>query len=252
MSQVFPVRYFNCRFNPKLPSFNNCFQTLKNLNMSHKYLNISVITVWWLHLVFCSTVSKNFQENDIVPDVLDIEPDSFLTVNFDVVIANLGNILTPTQVKSIPKVSWIEANASSYYTLIMVDMDAPSRNDNYEKEWQHWLVVNIPGNEVEMGETLSEFISSAPPPNTGLHRYLFLWFLQPTKGDFSSFPHLKASSAKGREKFSTRKFVRAFKLVIMAGNYYQVNISFSNKKSFFLNTDLYLFRLVLMHMWIKF
>ena len=135
-------------------------------------------------MVASQTVSKNFQENEIVPDVLDKAPESFLTVNFPNVIANLGNILTPTQVKDMPKVSWKEANVTSYYTLLMVDPDAPSRTDRFEKEWHHWLVVNIPGNDVKKGETLTEFISSGPPPNSGLHRYLFLWFLQPAKGDF--------------------------------------------------------------------
>lgn len=191
--------------------------------MSHKFLiSIAFVSVWWLQLVVCQTVSKNFQDNQIVPDVLDKAPEAFLTVNFPNVIANLGNILTPTQVKDMPKVSWKEANLTSFYTLLMVDPDAPSRIDNWEKEWQHWLVVNIPGNAIEKGETVTEFISSGPPPNTGLHRYLFLWFLQPSKGDFRSMPHLKATSAKGREKFSTRKFVQAFGLVVVAGNHYQV------------------------------
>ena len=30
-------------------------------------------------------------------------------------------------------------------------------------EWHHWLVVNIPNNDISSGETLSEYVGSGPP-----------------------------------------------------------------------------------------
>ena len=30
-------------------------------------------------------------------------------------------------------------------------------------EWHHWLVVNIPNNDIGSGETLSEYVGSGPP-----------------------------------------------------------------------------------------
>ena len=30
-------------------------------------------------------------------------------------------------------------------------------------EWHHWVVVNIPDNNVGEGETLSEYVGSGPP-----------------------------------------------------------------------------------------
>ena len=36
----------------------------------------------------------------------------------------------------------------------MTDPDAPTRTNPKMAEWQHWLVVNIPGNKVEEGEVL--------------------------------------------------------------------------------------------------
>lgn len=41
----------------------------------------------------------------------------------------------------------------AFYTLMMVDPDAPSRHNPKNREWLHWLVVNIPGGKVKMGET---------------------------------------------------------------------------------------------------
>ena len=30
-------------------------------------------------------------------------------------------------------------------------------------EWHHWLVVNIPNNDIGSGETISEYVGSGPP-----------------------------------------------------------------------------------------
>lgn len=85
----------------------------------------------------------------------------------------MGNTLTPTQVQNQPNVSW-DADPNALYTLIKTDPDAPSRSAPKFREWHHWLVVNIPGNSVEKGETLSQYIGCGPPDKTGLHRYVYL------------------------------------------------------------------------------
>ena len=53
--------------------------------------------------------------------------------------------------KDEPRVHW-DADPNSFYTLIMTDPDAPSRENPKMREWHHWLVVNIPGNKVAEGE----------------------------------------------------------------------------------------------------
>ena len=65
--------------------------------------------------------------------------------------ANLGNVLTPTQVKTEPSLLWT-ADENAYYTALLTDPDAPSRADPQFRENHHWLVVNIPGNRVGEGE----------------------------------------------------------------------------------------------------
>lgn len=77
-----------------------------------------------------------------------------------------GNVLTPTQVKDVPVVTW-NAAADSLYTLCMTDPDAPSRQNPKFREWHHWLVGNIPGSDVNKGETLSAYVGSGPPEGTG-------------------------------------------------------------------------------------
>jgi len=53
--------------------------------------------------------------------------------------------------KNQPSVKW-EADPNSFYTLLMTDPDAPSRAKPEFREWHHWLVVNIPGNNISEGE----------------------------------------------------------------------------------------------------
>lgn len=104
--------------------------------------------------------------------------------------------------KDVPEVKW-NGVPDSFYTLCMTDPDAPSRQNPKFREWHHWLVGNIPGTDVNSGETLSAYVGSGPPKGTGdthvlfmmsftvffsfnlgLHRYVFLIYKQPGKIDF--------------------------------------------------------------------
>ncbi|KAH0811987.1 hypothetical protein GEV33_010805 [Tenebrio molitor] len=122
----------------------------------------------------------------------------------------LGNKLTPTQVKDPPSVKW-DAEADAFYTLCMTDPDAPSRKNPKFREWHHWLVVNIPGNNLEQGEVLSGYIGSGPPKGTGLHRYVFVVYKQNGKINFSE-KRLPSNSGEGRGKFCIRKFAELHQL----------------------------------------
>jgi phosphatidylethanolamine-binding protein (PEBP) family uncharacterized protein len=55
------------------------------------------------------------------------------------------------KMKNEPFVKW-DADSNSFYTLLMTDPDAPSRQSHQAREWLHWLVVNIPGNNVSQGD----------------------------------------------------------------------------------------------------
>ncbi|KAJ6220732.1 hypothetical protein RDWZM_006544 [Blomia tropicalis] len=133
-----------------------------------------------------------------------------------------GNELTPTQVQNQPtNITWPVESATTLYTLIMTDPDAPSRKNPTRREFLHWLVINIPGNDISRGETITSYIGSGAPKDTGLHRYVFLLYKQSKK---LTTTHPKASnrSAEGRPKFSTRKFAKDHKLGNpVGGNFFQ-------------------------------
>lgn len=196
----------------------------KAIKMS-KSLSIVVIVLLTFYYQ-CEGASEKAQkllrEKEIVPDVLQTLPAiDFLKVSYsDDVSVDLGNILTPTQVKEQPKIEY-EAESSEFYTLLMTDPDAPSRKEPSRREFRHWLTVNIPGNDISNGETIWEYIGSGPPKDTGLHRYVFLLFKQPKgKIDFDG-PYVSDHSSLGRPSTSTRDLIKKFNLELKAANFYE-------------------------------
>lgn len=123
-------------------------------------------------------LSESFKKHEIVPDVIDIAPPESVQVLYPGELSvKEGNELTPTQVKEKPTLKW-SSKDDEFYTLIMTDPDAPSRQEPVSREWHHWLVVNIPGGHIESGQPLTDYVGSGPPENTGLHRYVFLIYKQ--------------------------------------------------------------------------
>ena len=94
---------------------------------------------------------ERFIEFEIVPDVIPTVPNSLLEVTWKDVGANLGSVVTPTQMKDEPILKW-EAEANAFYTVMLVDPDAPSRQNPQYKNVLHWLVVNVPGCDVSACE----------------------------------------------------------------------------------------------------
>lgn len=145
---------------------------------------------------------------DVVPDVLDKLPGSVLQVKYQDHNVGGGNELTPTQVKSPPKVSW-NGEQGQFYTLCMTDPDAPSRSNPKQREWHHWLVVNIPGEAIEKGEVLTQYVGAGPPKGSGLHRYVLVVYKQPNgKQSFSGVKKFTNRTGTGRGKFSIRTFAK--------------------------------------------
>ncbi|KAI4492280.1 hypothetical protein M0802_009861 [Mischocyttarus mexicanus] len=168
-----------------------------------------------------SSMAGELQKHGVVPDVIDKVPSTLLDVSYpNNLVIEVGKVVTPTQVKDQPTVKWA-GDANTFYTLCMTDPDAPSRKDPKFREWHHWLVGNIPGNDVSKGETLSEYVGSGPPEGTSLHRYVFLLYKQPKKLTFDE-KRLTNRSADDRGLFSISKFAKKYNLGDpIAGNMYQ-------------------------------
>ncbi|KAK3933412.1 Phosphatidylethanolamine-binding protein-like protein [Frankliniella fusca] len=184
-------------------------------------LNAAVLVVAALSLNVAAAGEDPFVTAGIVPDVTDASPSGKVEVVWENNVKALyGNELTPTQVKALPTVSW-PADDNALYTLVMTDPDAPSRTNPKEREFLHFLVGNVPGNDISKGDTLAAYVGSGPPKNSGLHRYVWLAYKQPGRINFDFTP-IDASTFAGRPKFSIRKFACKNKLGSpVAGNFFQ-------------------------------
>nr|WRK13950.1 flowering locus T-like protein 5 [Diospyros sp. 'deyangshi'] len=81
-----------------------------------------------------------------------------------------GCELRPSQAAHSPRVDIGGDDLRNFYTLIMVDPDAPSPNDPSLREYLHWMVTDIPGT------TSASF--GDPLPHLGIHRFVFVLFQQ--------------------------------------------------------------------------
>ncbi|CAF3979326.1 unnamed protein product [Rotaria magnacalcarata] len=86
-----------------------------------------------------------------------------------------GNRLYAKDASEKPQVEWKSTNESNeYYTLIFTNLDGHLKEDNAEV--LHWFVGNIPGNQIDKGETLCTYLPPFPPNGSGWHRCVFLLY----------------------------------------------------------------------------
>uniref|UniRef100_T1IIP5 Phosphatidylethanolamine-binding protein n=1 Tax=Strigamia maritima TaxID=126957 RepID=T1IIP5_STRMM len=164
---------------------------------------------------------KTMEEHGVVPDVIDAAPQGILEIKFGNHELKMGNILTPTQVQNKPTHIFYVAESGAFYTLYMTDLDVPSRKEPKCRECNHWLIINIPGNEVSKGDVLSDYIGSGPLQGTGLHRYVYLVYKQQNKIT-SDEPKLENNSLEKRSNFKIKNFAKKYNLgEPIAGNFYQ-------------------------------
>lgn len=86
-----------------------------------------------------------------------------------------GNVIKPAEALEAPVVFY-ESDGNTLWTLTLTSLDG-NLSEN-EKECVHWLVANIPGNAVEKGDTLVEYLQPFPLKGTGYHRYAFVLYKQ--------------------------------------------------------------------------
>ena len=100
----------------------------------------------------------------------------------------------------LPKI-FFDRKPDKLYTIMMVDPDAPSMNDNKYKYWLHLLIVN--NNDIIM-----PYHPPDPPSGSGKHRYYILVFEQCKKID--PLPVISR-----REKFNVNDFINDHDILLV-------------------------------------
>ncbi|XP_004489723.3 protein FLOWERINGUS T [Cicer arietinum] len=148
----------------------------------------------------------------VIGDVLDLFQTSIpIRVTYNGKDVTNGCEFKPSQVVNQPRVSVGGDDLRNFYTLIMVDPDAPSPSNPNLREYLHWLVTDIPattgptfGNEVVTYEN--------PRPFMGIHRIIFVVFQQLGR---------ETVYAPGwRQNFNTREFAELYNLGLPVSSVY--------------------------------
>lgn len=92
-------------------------------------------------------------------------------------------------VQTQPLVQWNGAESSGFYTVLMVDPDAPTPGAPTLSPIMHWVAVNVPGTTLALGfsnstrasdvEELFPYHGPHPPVGSAPHRYGLFVFRQP-------------------------------------------------------------------------
>ncbi|XP_062105150.1 protein VERNALIZATION 3-like [Humulus lupulus] len=125
---------------------------------------------------------------------------------------NNGYEFKPSQILNQPRVDIGGQDLRTFYTLVMVDPDAPSPSDPNLREYLHWLVIDIPGTTgPNFGQEVVCYES--PRPTVGIHRYVFVLFRQMGR---------QTVYAPGwRQNFNTKDFAELYNLGLpVAALYY--------------------------------
>ncbi|EQB77722.1 hypothetical protein CB1_000429006 [Camelus ferus] len=126
------------------------------------------------------------------------------------------------KVKNRPtSIAWDGLDPDKLYTLVLTDLDAPSRKDPKYREWHHFLVVSMKGNDISSGTVFSDYVGSGPPKGTGLHRYVWLVYEQNRPLECDE-PILSNRSGDHHGKFKVASFRKKYELgAPVAGTCYQ-------------------------------
>nr|XP_018911617.1 PREDICTED: protein D3-like isoform X1 [Bemisia tabaci] len=160
-------------------------------------------------------IKHALNESGIVPDVIDVFPKNALQIEYYNKGYNkevaFGNYLSRWNTFEEPVNVSYPTEPNAYYALIMTDPDCPSREKPTHREWQHWILVNIPGANWTQGFRLTEYIGILREYEFAVHRYVFLLYKQPGKLKFTERILDIRPVEEWRCKFSTRNFAKKYK-----------------------------------------
>ncbi|OIW03334.1 hypothetical protein TanjilG_15264 [Lupinus angustifolius] len=122
-----------------------------------------------------------------------------------------GYELRPSHVVNRPRVSVGGDDLRTFYTLVMVDADAPSPSNPFLREYLHWMVTDIPATTSAVFGRDVMFYES-PQPSEGIHRLVFVLFKQ--LGRDTVF------APEWRQNFNSRSFAEINNLIPAAAVYF--------------------------------
>ncbi|PVU94699.1 hypothetical protein BB561_002330 [Smittium simulii] len=158
------------------------------------------------------------RSGEIIPNILPVfDPSTDFEVTYVNRPMNFGTEYFPfkNETDNLPTFKY-EADSDDFYTIALIDPDAPSRANPFRSQVRHWLSVNIPGNNVAAGNsTGTPYLAPRPFPGCGRKRFVYVLAKQE-----SNMPNLSVSAA--RPNFNIANFAEDNNMEIIGANYFEV------------------------------
>ncbi|CAF1463979.1 unnamed protein product [Rotaria sordida] len=116
-----------------------------------------------------------------------------------------------------------------FFTLLMVDPDAPQRGNEIAGPWLHWIKASFKENYVNSGTTLADYQGPTPPDGTGPHQYIFLLYKSATDEIVFDSGTIGVNDSKKRKQFQLQKFEKNNNLKLIAATSFIVKAKEINK-----------------------
>ncbi|MEV0028475.1 YbhB/YbcL family Raf kinase inhibitor-like protein [Nocardia sp. NPDC050793] len=150
------------------------------------------------------------QRERFVPDRIDAFAGAEAMVKYGDVRVSPGVKLSVEQTASAPELEW-PLRENGTHTVLMFDVDAPSRATSHGLCWLHWAVGNIPGLDIARGAEIVSYAGPTPPKGSGPHRYVLAVYRQSRE---SNLPQLD------RPRFDPLRFAHLLALEPIAANFF--------------------------------
>ncbi|XP_017051170.1 protein D2 [Drosophila ficusphila] len=157
------------------------------------------------------------KKHHVIPRLLACKPTAVIDVQYPCdIMVHPGRVIVVNEVLKQPIVRF-KADPDRFYTLMMVDLDVPP-----DGEWLIWLVGNIAGCDLALGQTLAAYDLQRGMVGVNIHRIVFLAYQQYLELDFDEVL-IPQREEKGREQFNCNRFARKYALGNpIAANFFQV------------------------------
>lgn len=165
---------------------------------------------------YMSQLSNNLVDYYIIPDLLEKSSHKVMFIQYPSRARVLiGNHLLPEEVVECPTVTW-ETEENCLYSIMMIDLDSPTSANNILSPWLHWLIINVSGSNLDLrqADLVAQYVGVSPPIDSGIHRYVFLAFVQVERITLNKFERDEIIKGPNmRSRFSVTNFVKDRKLI---------------------------------------
>ncbi|EFN89879.1 39S ribosomal protein L38, mitochondrial [Harpegnathos saltator] len=190
------------RNNPELERASRTRKLLVNLKDAREY---------WLQTDGPFHIRKIAEHYNIYKDLYRdayFIPTVPLNISYDLednkmVKVYTGNVIKPKETSKAPCVIY-NTEDGSLWTLLMTTPDGNLTNSSYE--YCHWFIGNIPGNHINKGEELIDYLKPIPSYGIGYCRYIFVLYKQECYINYSEYKKVKPCLNLEERNWQTRDF----------------------------------------------